>query len=253
MTDSLEQSPYFETMIHRSWLTWFWAALGALGLNMVLFALMPHLQHPVREKPDFEQIVTAINVIRIRQPESPVKRETEKPPEPQPEKPVEVQQPRPRPSIRQPVQTKLTLPFAVNPRLPAGPDTLVLPPPVVPPMIFDTSDANAPVSEESLPVSAPEQTFSEGDLDAPLTVLSRVPPVYPMAAKRRGIEGWVRVRFVVGKDGSVGSIKVAESKPPGIFDQSVVRCVSGWRFQPGKVGGAAVSTWVETTVRFKLE
>ncbi|MGE0083922.1 MAG: TonB family protein [Desulfococcaceae bacterium] len=252
ITDSLEKSPYFETMIRRSWITWLWAAAGALGLNIVLFALMPHLQHPVREKPDFEQIVSAINVIRIRQPESPVKRETEKPPEP-PEPMPRTQQPRPRPSIRQPVQTKLALPFAINPRLPAGPDTLVLPPPVVPPMIFDTSDANAPVAEESFPVSVPDQTFSEGDLDSPLTVLARVPPIYPMTAKRRGIEGWVRVRFVVSKDGSVGSIKVVESKPSGIFDQSVVRCVSGWRFQPGKVGGSAVSTRVETTVRFELE
>ena len=95
--------------------------------------------------------------------------------------------------------------------------------------------------------------FAVGDLDAPLTVLVRVPPQYPLRAKYRGVQGWVLVRFVVNEDGSVGNVTVQESQPPGVFDQSVIRCVTGWRFKPGTVEGIPVRAWAETTIRFKLE
>ena len=80
-----------------------------------------------------------------------------------------------------------------------------------------------------------------------------MPPVYPPSAKRRGIEGWVKVRFVVNPRGEVQDVSIVDAKPPGVFDDSVTRCVFGWRFQPGTVDGTPVSAWVETTVRFELE
>jgi protein TonB len=189
---------------------------------------MPYLLHPIQTKPDFEQIVASINVVRIKQPDTPVKRKSEEILKPLPDP----QQPKPTPRL--PVKVDLVLPFAVNPKLPAGPDTLVLPP-------------------AALDTAGFEDIFSMGELDAPLTVLARIPPDYPLHAKHRGIEGWVRVGFVVHEDGSVGNVAVLESKPPGIFDQNVIRCVSGWRFQAGTIGGLAVKTRAETTIRFKLE
>ncbi|MGM0404242.1 MAG: energy transducer TonB, partial [Thermodesulfobacteriota bacterium] len=87
----------------------------------------------------------------------------------------------------------------------------------------------------------------------PLTAVSRMPPVYPMNAKRRNIEGWVRVRFIVDKEGTVEDIEILEEKPPGVFDRAVIDCVSGWRFNPGTVGGVPVRTVAETTIRFELD
>jgi protein TonB len=95
--------------------------------------------------------------------------------------------------------------------------------------------------------------FAAGDLDAPLTVVSRIPPVYPLHAKHRGIEGWVRVRFVVREDGRVTDITIQESQPAGIFNENVLRCVAEWRFKPGTVEGTPVKAWAETTIRFQLE
>ena len=95
--------------------------------------------------------------------------------------------------------------------------------------------------------------FSIGQLDGPLTALSRTPPVYPPAAKRQNIEGWIKVKFVVDQHGQVEQISVLAAEPKGIFEQSVLRCISHWRFKPAMVNGMVVKVLVEQTVTFKLE
>ena len=87
-------------------------------------------------------------------------------------------------------------------------------------------------------------TWNVSDLDAPLTPLVRMPPVYPSRAKRRGIEGWVRVKFQVKSGGEVARVEILEAQPEKIFDDSVRNCVSGWRFKPGTVAGEPVDVWV---------
>ena len=228
----LEDKPmndYLATFMRRHRLTWLWALAAALGLNFALFALMPHLQKPATVDRTAVQPLADINVIRIKRPDSEVKRKNQKPPDLPKPKP-------PPPNMERPLQTKLTLPFKINPRLPSGQQTLALPPPD--PSAFDTFGLYA---------------FSAGDLDSPLTVLVRVPPVYPFKAKQRHVQGWVRVRFVVNEEGGVEKVTVVESKPPGVFDGNVIRCVSGWRFKPGTVEGMPVRAWAETTIFFKLE
>ena len=222
---------YLETLVRRNWTTWLWALAGALALNTALFAFMPYLQDSDQVRPAFDRPLYDIQVIRIKRPDSQVKRKSDPPPEP-PQPPS-----RPRPSMPQPLQAKLSLPFEINPRLPAGPGTLALPP--VQAEVFDTS--------------ALGDAFSVGELDRPLTILVRIPPVYPLRAKHRGVQGWVRVRFVVNEEGHVGSVEVLESQPPGVFDRNVIQCVSGWRFKSGTVQGVAVRAWAETTIHFKLE
>ncbi|MFH0784019.1 MAG: TonB family protein [Pseudomonadota bacterium] len=204
----------------------------ALALNLALFGLMPYLLTRNSAPPTRQQEVHQINVIRFKQADSPVKRSTEKPPEPPPERQV------PKPQTAKPAPTKLSLPFDINPHLPAaGPDSLSIP--VVP--LAQLGAGNL------------ADIFSTGDLDSPLVVLVRIPPVYPRSAKNRGTEGWVKVRFIVHEDGSVGNISVVESDPKTIFDDAVIRSVSGWKFKAGTVGGVPVKTWAETVVRFKLD
>ncbi len=95
--------------------------------------------------------------------------------------------------------------------------------------------------------------FSEGQLDGPLAVLAKSPPVYPAAAKRRNIEGWIKIRFVVDEHGHVGHISVLAAEPEGVFEQSVLQCVGNWRFKPGTIKGMTVKAQVEQTITFKLE
>lgn len=214
----------------RDWSTWAWAAFITLAVNLSLFTVMPYLLNRNPVKPVYDQLVSHINVIRLKRPDSAVRRKTDKRAEP-PDKRKELP---PRSPARQPLQAKLTLPFEINPRLPGGPGTLDL-----------------PLLETQIP--GMQDVFAIGDLDGPLTPLGRMPPVYPIAAKRRGIQGWVKVKFVVNEQGAVKQITIMDARPPGVFDHSVRRCVSKWRFKPGTVDGLAVKAWVETTVRFELD
>ena len=233
MARQSDHSGCFDDLYRRNWITWICSGLVAAGLNLALFLLMPYLMDSAPSRSSIETLVPQVNVIRIKRHETKVKRETVKPPEPPKKKPAG----RSKAAPHQP-KAKLSLPFKLNPRLPSGPGTLALPP-------FES----APL----LNITALPNVFSVGQLDAPLTTLARIPPVYPMRARRRGIEGWVRVKFVVNKTGKVSSVTIVEAQPAGLFEQSVDRCVSAWRFKPGTVDGMPVKTRVETTIRFTLD
>lgn len=206
--------------------------LGAVGVNVLLFLLMPYLLHHADPKASLEQPAQSVNVIRVKRPEIEPAHQKNPPPEPKQEKKP---QPKPRPAIT--ATRKLSLPFEVNPRLPSSPTTLDLPD--IQTSSFGSPDLGKP--------------FSTDQLDNPLQVLVRIPPIYPMNAKRRGVEGWVKVGFVVDTKGQVQDIKILAADPTDMFDQSVQRCVSGWKFSPGTIEGMPVNARVETVIRFKLE
>ncbi len=215
---------------------WIWPLLAALALNLVLFGLMPWLQSTESGRPVAESPVSQVNVVRIKRAETPPRPKEERPPEAQPRK----VKPRLNQTVVKPVSTKLTLPFEINTRLPAAPSDLTLPE-------LEIGASTAPGAEGL------EGVFEGGDLDAPLMVLTRMPPLYPLRAKSRGIEGWVKVRFLVNEQGGVSDVSIVSAEPRDIFEQSVVRCVSGWRFRPGTIEGVPVKAWAETTIRFELQ
>ncbi len=95
--------------------------------------------------------------------------------------------------------------------------------------------------------------YTAGQLDGPLAALSKSPPDYPPSAKRRNIEGWIKIKFVVDEQGRVHKVSVLAAEPEGVFEQSVLRCVNTWRFKPGTIKGTAVKVLVEQTITFKLE
>ncbi|MFZ1985130.1 MAG: TonB family protein [Desulfatitalea sp.] len=218
----------------RSRMTWAWAAVMAAGWNLALFLLMPNLLATrATAPPALTALIPNINVIRMPRPESEVIRKSAE--QPAPDKPPPAS--RPQSALSEMPRPRLSVPFEINPRLPAGPGTLAMP-------AFD-SGLSQPLGTPGL--------FSVGELDQPLITLVRMPPVYPLAAKRKGTEGWVNVRFVVNEQGKVEKVSIVEAQPPGIFDDSVLRCVNGWRFQPGTMQGRPVRVWAETTVRFELD
>ena len=81
-------------------------------------------------------------------------------------------------------------------------------------------------------------------------VLQRVPPSYPQAAIRAGVEGTVVVQARVKTDGTVAETRVSQSIPE--LDDAAAACVKRWSFKPATAGGAPVELWVRVPVEFEF-
>ncbi|MEP7355033.1 MAG: energy transducer TonB [Acidobacteriota bacterium] len=77
-----------------------------------------------------------------------------------------------------------------------------------------------------------------------------VQPVYPVEAKTAHIQGAVRMRATIDKDGLVAHLDVLEG--PGELRQAAVDAVSQWTYMPYKVNGEPVQVLTEITVNFAL-
>ncbi|MFM8983722.1 MAG: TonB family protein [Spartobacteria bacterium] len=83
-------------------------------------------------------------------------------------------------------------------------------------------------------------------------VIQNTPPSYPEIARRNGWEGRVLVRVEVSAEGRPISTAIAKSSGYGVLDQSALRAVKSWRFQPRTVAGIATTGSVEVPVNFSL-
>jgi len=95
--------------------------------------------------------------------------------------------------------------------------------------------------------------FELSEVDYPPYPIVQIPPLYPITAKSKGIEGKVELVFVVRTNGSVDSIEVISSSPGDIFTEAAINAVKQWRFKPGTKGGRVVATRVLAPLQFRLE
>jgi protein TonB len=84
----------------------------------------------------------------------------------------------------------------------------------------------------------------------PLVRLSGDEPRYPTLARRRAVEGAVKIRFVVHATGRVEDAIVVQARPAGIFDAAALAAVRTWRFSPHDFPTAIEG---EVDVVFRLE
>jgi len=208
----------------------------ALLVNILLFALLPLFAQRGLYESDLETIIP-INIIQFKRPK-PLPPEEEKKELPEKKKPEKV-----IPTVKLMVQKRLIpqrpeietpqLTFEINPRLTVG---MPVAPPPKEPTIF-----------------RPKDSYPQGEVDQMPMPMFKMKPIYPYRAKRLNISGAVEVKFLVDTNGYVSNIKILNSYPPGIFDKSVLKALPSWKFSPGKVREHPVSTWVITTIEFKME
>ena len=84
--------------------------------------------------------------------------------------------------------------------------------------------------------TAPQERNTEtstlaNNFDAAVPIV-RQPPQYPRQAALDGIEGYVTLFFFVDENGRPRDIKVVDSDPIGIFEQSAIQALYQWRFPP---------------------
>ncbi|MCH9826361.1 MAG: energy transducer TonB [Gammaproteobacteria bacterium] len=82
----------------------------------------------------------------------------------------------------------------------------------------------------------------------------KVAPIYPDSAARRGLEGWVLLKFTVTETGAVRDPVVLESEPGSTFDRAAMKAVLKFKYKPRVEGGKPVEVpGVEHLITFKLE
>lgn len=207
----------------------FAAITGTVLLNLALFSFLPYLTQ-VENDLVVGTITPAITVVRVAPVEPPPRQQANKKP-PEPVKQVQqMAQARPAPPT-----PELKLDLMLQPEFSRALGTVTMP---------DVQLARLdPVPE----------VFDSAALDQPLTPLAQSPFIYPLRAKRLGLEGWVRVRLLISTQGEVEQVTVLDAEPKDLFESTVERGVKMWRFSPGTVDGEPVRSWVTTTVRFELE
>jgi TonB family protein len=97
------------------------------------------------------------------------------------------------------------------------------------------SDENKPKTTEPLKVSASEMAGN---------VVRKVPPIYPVAAKKARIQGTVELEAIIGKDGSVEHLEVVSG--PKELQESSLDAVRQWTYKPFLLNGDPVE--VKTTI-----
>lgn len=87
----------------------------------------------------------------------------------------------------------------------------------------------------------------------PPRILREVEPRYPASARNSGTTGAVRVRILVGADGSVEGASVVGSSGNSEMDANAVEAVYKWRFSPAKDKyGQNARCYVTRSINFNL-
>lgn len=98
---------------------------------------------------------------------------------------------------------------------------------------------------------APATTFIAADSRPYL--LENPKPVYPAAARRRGMQGVVLLGVAVTKEGYVDKINVLQTSGFRVLDRSAVKSVKSWRFIPARMGEENIASQMEIPIRFILK
>jgi protein TonB len=201
--------------------TWLLPAVGAALLaNFVLLVLVSFL---ISERKPPQDITDpgSVKLAQLVTPEAPKEEPTKKPEPPKPK------------------QQEDFTPDLVRPEL-AGPGSLL------DGIVIDLGGMKGGETREDF-------VFEAYELDQPPQAVAKIPPVYPYRARERGTEGVVQVKLLVNADGSVGQVLILDARPEGLFEESVVKAVSKWKFKPGVIEGQPVTAWVVTNIRFTLD
>lgn len=223
---------------------WLWSFLAAVVFVFASFVLMLVMIFPPKNKID-EPALQMGHFIPKQQQESSDPSRTrqqmpEKPVEPQPETPPTQQTPEP-PRTPQMATLDLAVPqLSSNISVAAA---------SAPSLQGLTAQAAAPAA----PAVAPAAAQSAPSNDSEVIPLNQVLPIYPDSARRRGIEGYVKLAFTITVNGKVENVRVVESSPANVFDREARRAAVRWRFSPRNEGGRLVAREAVKTLQFRLE
>ena len=97
--------------------------------------------------------------------------------------------------------------------------------------------------------------FNLSEVDQPPRLVRAVQPRYPFEAQQKGIEGRIKVRFVVDSTGKAQEPEVVSVDPEevaGIFDEAALAVVKKYKFRPAMKNGKPVDCIVNAPIKFSV-
>lgn len=85
--------------------------------------------------------------------------------------------------------------------------------------------------------SGSSKILMQSDLE-PITVIKKVPPVYPLVARQHRMSGSVTVEGIVDKDGRISHLQLISGPP--LFRDAAFAAVKQWVFKPARLNGRAI-------------
>jgi len=207
------------------------ALIGALAINLLLFALMSFMVHNSQRLPEKFASLSWVDFVA----------ESSKP------EPKLTHQPAPPPAPPEPIETR-PLPRLPTPQT-AQPALQSLPVPQIDLDIGLPLPAAPYIGDMLAPPTPAPSILSARELTAILTPAPR----YPRVARLKRTEGHVLVEFTVTEEGLTRDIEIRESEPSGVFDRSAANAIQRWRFQAHRVDGKAVSVRARQWLDFRLQ
>lgn len=245
-------------------------AVGGIALALVLFFLLALLVAPPED--DRQVIEMPLSVSMVEAPAEQAPEQAASPAEAPPPPPAAAPPPPPAPLPSPAIDSNIAMP---EPDLPAM-DAPPVPQEMELPELAEIEPQPEPTPQpeprpepepapDPAPSSQPQPTPAEsladsGQAAAPAPAASgeivspqptrRVPPEYPRRALRRGIEGYVEVRFTIQPSGKVdqGSLRVVEARPRNVFERAAMRAIADWQFP-----AASAPREARQRLEFKLE
>ncbi|MBK9427483.1 MAG: energy transducer TonB [Gammaproteobacteria bacterium] len=212
---------------------WCLALLLALALHAAGGAWLTQW-HPAPTTATVSAPVMAQLIIKPSKPAAPPSAppaEIKKPPA----KPVLAARPRPASQPRPvPAPRSEAVPLAVAPPPPAAPTA-----PVAPASVSTAAPSPAPAVAPPVP-------------DLAAHCLYRQAPVYPAAARRRRLEGSVRLQVALDATGAIDAVTLIESSGSPLLDAAALAAVRRWRCEPARVDGQPVPTVAVQRINFQL-
>lgn len=79
-----------------------------------------------------------------------------------------------------------------------------------------------------------------------------VPPKYPRTRQIQSQEGWVKLNFMIDPEGKPYDITVAESSNDTRFEESAVKSIEQWEYQPAILNGESIDAGTSVFITFEL-
>ncbi len=117
--------------------------------------------------------------------------------------------------------------------------------------LSDDLAADATASAKNTPRSSVPKRLDVSSSIQTAKLLTRVQPQYPEDARKNGIEGIVKLRAILDRDGSVQQIRVISGNSS--LAKAAAEAVQLWRYQPTLLNGEPVEVETAIQITFMLK